>query len=121
MLFRHARVGLVTPLADGMNLVAKEYVCAQDPDDPGVLLLSKFAGAAEQMGRHALIVNPHDAEEMAQQMVTALWMSQGERRERHAALMEGLRAQDIHWWRRSFLAALDVASGRGPKLVSGAA
>ena len=121
VLFRHARIGLVTPLADGMNLVAKEYVCAQDPDDPGVLILSKFAGAAEQMGDLALIVNPHDVEEMAQAIVTALWMSEGERRDRHAALMEGLRAQDVHWWRRSFLAALDVASGRGPKLVSGAA
>lgn len=119
-LFRHARIGLVTPLADGMNLVAKEYVCAQDPEDPGVLILSKFAGAAEQMGE-ALIVNPHDAEEMAHQIITALWMSEDERRERHTALMEGLRSQDVHWWRRSFLAALDVASGRGPKLVSGAA
>ena len=121
MLFRHARLGLVTPLADGMNLVAKEYVCAQDPEDPGVLILSKFAGAIEQMGPHALVVNPHDAEEMAQQMVTALWMSRAERQERHAALMEGLRAQDVHWWRRTFLSALEVASGRGPKLVSGAA
>lgn len=121
-LFRHARVALVTPLADGMNLVAKEFVAAQDPADPGVLILSKFAGAAEQMGEHALITNPHDVEEMAQQIVTALWMSQGERRERHAALMAGLREQDIHWWRRSFLTALDVAAGRGgPKLVSGAA
>jgi trehalose 6-phosphate synthase len=121
VLFRHARLGLVTPLADGMNLVAKEYVCAQDPEDPGVLLLSKFAGAVEQMGRHALVVNPHDTEEMAQQMVTALWMSRDERRERHAALLEGLRSQDVHWWRRTFLKALDVASGRGPKLVCGAA
>ena len=121
MLFRHARLGLVTPLADGMNLVAKEYVCAQDPDDPGVLVLSKFAGAVEQMGRHALVVNPHDAEEMAQQMVTGLWMSREERRERHAALLQGLRDQDVHWWRRTFLSALEVAAGRGPKLVSGAA
>ena len=118
VLFRHARIGLVTPLADGMNLVAKEYVCAQDPEDPGVLILSKFAGAAEQMGEHALIVNPHDVEEMAHAIVTGLWMSEGERRERHAALLEGLRAQDVHWWRRTFLAALDAASGRGPKLVS---
>ena len=121
VMFRHARVGLVTPLADGMNLVAKEFVCAQDPDDPGVLLLSKFAGAAEQMGKHALIVNPHDAEEMAQQIVTALWMSRAERQERHGALMAGLRTQDVHWWRRTFLSALDAASGHSPKLVSGAA
>ena len=121
ILFRHARVGLVTPLADGMNLVAKEFVAAQDPDDPGVLVLSKFAGAAEQMGRHALIVNPHDPEEMAQAIVTALWMPVEERRERHVALLDGLRAQDVHWWRRAFLSALDAASGRGPKLISGAA
>ena len=121
VLFRQAHIGLVTPLADGMNLVAKEFVAAQNPEDPGVLILSKFAGAAEQMGRHALIVNPHDAEEMAQAIVTALWMPQGERQERHAALLEGLCSHDVHWWRRAFLAALEAASGRGPKLVSGAA
>ena len=104
-IYRHARIGLVTPLADGMNLVAKEYVTAQDPDDPGVLILSKFAGAIEQMDE-ALVVNPHDVEEVAQAIVTALWMPMRERRERHAALMEGLRARDVHWWRRTFLAAL---------------
>ncbi len=63
-VYRNSRVGFVTPLRDGMNLVAKEYVAAQDPDDPGVLLLSRFAGAAEQM-KEALIVNPYDVEEMA--------------------------------------------------------
>ena len=59
---REARVGLVTPLRDGMNLVAKEYVAAQDPQDPGVLILSKFAGASRQLGA-AVIVNPHDPDE----------------------------------------------------------
>ena len=108
-LYRNAAIGLVTPLADGMNLVAKEYVTAQDPEDPGVLILSKFAGAVEQMGE-ALVVNPHDTEEVAQAIVTALWMPMRERRERHSALMERLREQDVHWWRRTFLAALDDAA-----------
>ena len=110
-LYRHARIGLVTPLADGMNLVAKEYVCAQDPEDPGVLILSKFAGAVQQMEEGALIVNPHDIEDVAQAIVTALWMPMRERRERHRGLMERLRAQDVHWWRRAFLGALSEASG----------
>ena len=107
-LYRHARIGLVTPLADGMNLVAKEYVTAQDPEDPGVLILSKFAGAIEQM-EDAVIVNPHDSEEMAGAIVTALWMPMKERRARHAALMSGLRTRDVHWWRTAFLSALHEA------------
>ncbi|PRY92895.1 trehalose 6-phosphate synthase [Hasllibacter halocynthiae] len=114
-LYRAAYVGLVTPLADGMNLVAKEYMAAQDPKDPGVLILSKFAGAAEQMPE-ALIVNPHDGEDMVQAMVTALWMPLGERRERHGAIMKGMRARDVHWWRRAILADLErVAQGDAPK------
>ncbi|MGR3542287.1 MAG: alpha,alpha-trehalose-phosphate synthase (UDP-forming), partial [Hasllibacter sp.] len=111
-LFRAAYVGLVTPLADGMNLVAKEYVAAQDRDDPGVLILSKFAGAAEQMPE-ALIVNPHDDEDMVQAMVTALWMPLEERRERHRDMMRRLREEDVHWWRRRFLAALDRVTRTG--------
>ena len=107
-LFRAAYVGLVTPLADGMNLVAKEYVAAQDPADPGVLILSKFAGAAEQM-TEALIVNPHDDEDMVQAIVTALWMPLEERRQRHRSMMEGLRERDVHWWRRTILDSLTRA------------
>ncbi len=114
-LYRQAHVGLVTPLADGMNLVAKEYVAAQDPANPGVLVLSKFAGAVEQMG-DALIVNPHDIDEMAQALVTALWMSVGERRERHQRLMAGILAQDVDWWRRTFLDQL-AASPRAMALA----
>jgi hypothetical protein len=77
-VFHHSRVGIVTPLRDGMNLVAKEYVAAQDPNDPGVLLLSRFAGAAEQM-KQALIVNPYDIEEMADAIKVALDMGLQER------------------------------------------
>ncbi|TMV94225.1 trehalose-6-phosphate synthase [Thioclava sp. BHET1] len=104
-LYRASQVALVTPLMDGMNLVAKEYIAAQNPDDPGVLILSQFAGAAEQMAQ-ALIVNPHDTEQMATTMLTALLMSRQERRERYHALMDGLTTQDVHWWSKSFLAML---------------
>ena len=107
-LFRAAHVGLVTPLMDGMNLVAKEFVAAQNPDDPGVLVLSRFAGAAEQM-TEALLVNPHDDEQMASTMMTALCMPRSERRQRHRALLEGIERQDVHWWSGSFLDALEEA------------
>jgi trehalose 6-phosphate synthase len=83
--FRIARVALVTPLRDGMNLVAKEYVAAQDPTDPGVLILSRFAGAAEEL-KDALIVNPFDADEIALAMHEALSMPLGERIWRYQAL-----------------------------------
>jgi trehalose 6-phosphate synthase len=106
-LFRLARVGLVTPLYDGMNLVAKEYVAAQDPEDPGVLVLSEFAGAAEQL-RSALLVNPHDIAGLADAIHRALHMPLEERRERWRALDAAVREQDIAWWRRGFLAALDA-------------
>ncbi|SDM31664.1 trehalose 6-phosphate synthase [Oryzisolibacter propanilivorax] len=104
-LCRASRVGLVTPLRDGMNLVAKEYVVAQDPEDPGVLVLSRFAGAAEQL-QEALLVNPYDTEGMADAIQTALRMPLHERQQRHARLMERIREHDVHWWRRSFLEAL---------------
>ena len=108
-LYRLARVALVTPLQDGMNLVAKEFVAAQDPDDPGVLVLSRFAGAAEQMelgGDGALIINPHDSGAIAEATLRALDMDVGERRERWAALWEGVREHDIHWWGGRYLDAL---------------
>jgi trehalose 6-phosphate synthase len=85
--YRRANIGLVTPLRDGMNLVAKEYVAAQDAADPGVLVLSRFAGAADEL-TEALIVNPFDADEVAAAMHQALVMSLEERRERHAALFQ---------------------------------
>ncbi|MXP64552.1 trehalose-6-phosphate synthase [Roseomonas sp. M0104] len=104
--YRVARVGLVTPLRDGMNLVAKEYVAAQDPEDPGVLILSQFAGAAESM-EGALIVNPLDAVAMAEQLDRALRMPLDERKERWESMMRGLEEQTATRWAESFLAELE--------------
>ena len=104
-LYRASAVALVTPLRDGMNLVAKEFVAAQDPDDPGVLVLSRFAGAAEQMA-DALLVNPYDTDAVAQATQRALHMPLEERRARNDRLLAGLRSHDVHWWQRQFLAAL---------------
>ena len=112
-VFRQSRIGFVTPLRDGMNLVAKEYVAAQDPNNPGVLILSRFAGAAEQM-KQALIVNPYDVEEMADAIKVALEMGLEERRERHGALLAGVRTQDAFAWCRSFLNSLEGVRRRGP-------
>jgi len=105
-LYRTARVGLVTPLRDGMNLVAKEFVAAQDADDPGVLILSRFAGAAFDLQR-ALLVNPYDAESVAAAIAQALAMPLQERRERHQALLAAVSAHDLDRWRRDFLTALE--------------
>lgn len=104
-LYRAARVALVTPLRDGMNLVAKEFIAAQDPADPGVLVLSRFAGAAEQL-EHALLVNPYDIDGMAEIIQQALQMSLQERQARHQQLLGGIRKHDVHWWRKTFLDAL---------------
>ena len=104
-IYRAAKVGLVTPLRDGMNLVAKEYVAAQNPEDPGVLVLSCFAGAAAQL-REALIVNPHSAEDVADGIARALAMPLAERIERHRALLDCVNTQDVRWWSEMFLEAL---------------
>ena len=103
--YRSARVGLVTPLRDGMNLVAKEYVACQNPADPGVLVLSRFAGAAFELG-DALLVNPADTEEVADALEKALHMPLAERRQRWEAMMAVLRKNDITQWRRNFLETL---------------
>ena len=108
-LCRAAAVGLVTPLRDGMNLVAKEYIAAQDPGDPGVLVLSRFAGAAEQL-KEALLVNPYDTHGTAEVMEQALRMPLEERRHRHQKLLQRIREQDVHWWRRTYLQALSETS-----------
>jgi trehalose 6-phosphate synthase len=100
--YRIARVGLVTPLRDGMNLVAKEYVASQNPDDPGVLVLSRFAGAAQEL-RDALLVNPADTEEVAEALGIALEMSLHERRVRWRRMMDVLEKQDVTAWRDAFL------------------
>lgn len=106
-LFRGSEVGLVTPLRDGMNLVAKEYVAAQDADNPGVLILSRFAGAAEDL-EEALIVNPYDIDDIAHAMEQGLNMPIQERRDRHKALYERVRKNDATHWRESFLNALTL-------------
>ena len=107
-LLRAANVGIVTPLRDGMNLVAKEYVAAQNPEDPGVLILSNLAGAARELTA-ALQVNPYDTRAVSQAIQAALTMSLQERRERHAAMMQVLRRNDIATWTRRFVEALEQA------------
>jgi trehalose 6-phosphate synthase len=110
--YRAARIGLVTPFRDGMNLVAKEYVAAQQPEDPGILVLSCFAGAVREMAE-AIVVNPYDLESMAEGIWQGLQMPLEERRERWAAMMATLRRNDINSWREGFLKALTAAgSGR---------
>ena len=108
-LFREAHVGLVTPLRDGMNLVAKEYVSAQDPDDPGVLVLSQFAGAARELTA-ALIVNPLDIDGMADALATALEMPLDERKARYGEMMQQLRANNVSVWRDNFLRDLKAGA-----------
>jgi len=116
-LYRSAQVGLVTPLRDGMNLVAKEYVAAQDPENPGVLVLSQFAGAAQEL-IGAVIVNPHEAEGVAAGIKEALAMPLDERRDRHARMFEHLAANDVDRWAERFLCALGEAKER-PGLLKG--
>ncbi len=104
-VYRAAAIGLVTPMRDGMNLVAKEYVAAQDPENPGVLILSRFAGAAVQLP-DALLVNPHSAEEMSDALMRALRMDLAERKRRWRAMMDNVEQEDVLWWRQRFTDAL---------------
>ncbi|GMG82045.1 trehalose-6-phosphate synthase [Paralimibaculum aggregatum] len=117
-LFKGSRIGLVTPLRDGMNLVAKEYVAAQDEADPGVLILSQFAGAAADLAE-ALIVNPYDADEVALAMHLAVGMRREERIERHSALLERVRQRDVARWRRDFLRDLRDGTGGATAAAEG--
>jgi trehalose 6-phosphate synthase len=113
-LYRTAQVGVVTPLHDGMNLVAKEYVAAQNAVDPGVLVLSKFAGAANELDA-ALLVNPHDIDGMARTIEVALSMPLTERRMRYEAMMKKLQSQTIQQWFSDFIDALhDSQAGKVP-------
>jgi trehalose 6-phosphate synthase len=107
-VYRAARVCLVTPLRDGMNLVAKEYVAAQNPEDPGVLVLSRFAGAARQM-TDAVIINPFSREEISEGLKRALSMERAERIARWRRLMDGVCRNDVEVWRDSFVAALEAS------------
>ena len=103
--FRAAKIGLVTPLRDGMNLVAKEYLAAQDPEDPGVLILSRFAGAAAQLD-DAILVNPHSPDDLAHAIGKALDMTMEERRERYEACIGTVRDDNVQTWTESFMADL---------------
>ena len=107
--FRTARVGLVTPLRDGMNLVAKEFVAAQNPEDPGVLVLSELAGAASELDA-AVLVNPFDPDGMGEALEQALTMGLPERRERWQAMIEVLRDNGLIAWRHRYLASLERAA-----------
>ena len=122
-IYRSSRICMVTPLRDGMNLIAKEYVAAQDAADPGVLILSKFAGAAEEM-TEALIVNPYSIEETSDAIRAALEMTLEERCERHGALLTGIKKHDAAAWSNSFLESLkrarstdDPSSWRPPESI----
>ncbi|MBV8535085.1 MAG: alpha,alpha-trehalose-phosphate synthase (UDP-forming) [Alphaproteobacteria bacterium] len=105
--YRAARVGFVTPLRDGMNLVAKEYIAAQDPDDPGVLILSTFAGAAHEL-KSALLVNPFDVDQLADALHQGLVMPVDERKARYDQMMDVLRSNTLATWRDKFLTQLET-------------
>lgn len=109
-LLRTARVGLVTPIRDGMNLVAKEFLASQDPDDPGVLVLSRLCGAAEEL-TSAVLVNPYDQQGVADGIARAIEMRLPERRARHRDLLAAITHNDVHNWSRRFIAALEDARG----------
>ncbi|MEL6623489.1 MAG: trehalose-6-phosphate synthase, partial [Pseudomonadota bacterium] len=110
-LFRGSRIGLVTPLRDGMNLVAKEYIAAQNDHDPGVLVLSKFAGAAEDL-REALQVNPYDTAEVAEAIQTAMNMSLEDRMRAQEALLARVRDNDVVSWRSTFISDMEAVRER---------
>jgi len=113
---RAALIGIVTPVRDGMNLVAKEFVAAQDPADPGVLILSTLAGAAREL-TSAVMVNPYDSRGMAHAIQQAFNMPLAERRERHAAMLDVLKRNSISAWHTSFVDTLDSVMGRAPELA----
>lgn len=117
-LYRMAKLALVTPLRDGMNLVAKEFVAAQNGEDPGVLLLSRFAGAAQEL-KEAVLVNPYDVEGTADAIARSLAMPVEERRERWTAMMTTLRTNDVFAWCDGFLD--DLAAGPAPQQARPAA
>jgi len=108
---RSADVGVVTPLRDGMNLVAKEYVASQDPEAPGVLVLSTLAGAALELTA-AVLVNPYDRDAVAFALDQALHMPLAERKSRHRDMMQALRDNSIDAWHRSFVARLNESASR---------
>ena len=104
-IFRACKIGLVTPLRDGMNLVAKEYVAAQDPEDPGVLILSRFAGAAQQLGSQgagAILINPHSPDDIASAIREAMDMPLAERKARWEPMHACVRDENVQAWTANF-------------------
>ncbi len=121
--YRRSRVAMVTPLRDGMNLVAKEYVAAQDADDPGVLVLSRFAGAANELDGGAILVDPCDLEDVAQAVHRALAMPLGERQLRWRRMISTIRRNDAAYWSSRFVDALrrdrSVVALPRPSVIAG--
>ncbi|MDT9597433.1 alpha,alpha-trehalose-phosphate synthase (UDP-forming) [Sphingosinicella rhizophila] len=115
--YRASEIALITPLRDGMNLVAKEYIAAQDPDNPGVLILSRFAGAALQL-EDALLVNPYSKDEISDALHRALEMPRDERIRRWEAMIRSVREDDVVKWRHQFVAELEgcAATSKGPNI-----
>ncbi|HEX4487777.1 MAG TPA: trehalose-6-phosphate synthase [Terriglobales bacterium] len=107
--YRAADIALITPLKDGMNLVAKEF-CAAQVDERGVLVLSEFAGASPELRHGALLVNPNDFVGVAQAIYEACQMLPAEKRRRMKLLREIVKSQDVHRWARSFMSASASAS-----------
>ena len=107
-IFRRAAVGLVTPIRDGMNLVAKEYVASQNPKDPGVPVISTLCGAAREL-TDAVLVNPFDRQGVADGLQKAIEMPLNERRAIHESMLAILRKNDIHAWTRRFIDSLNAA------------
>ncbi|MGX7895906.1 trehalose-6-phosphate synthase [Tsuneonella sp. HG222] len=101
-IYRASKIGIVTPLRDGMNLVAKEYVAAQDPEDPGVLILSRFAGAARQLAPGAILFNPHSPDDIASGIREAMDMPLDERIARWRPMHECVRDENVQTWTENF-------------------
>ncbi len=112
-VYRRSRVGFVTPLRDGMNLVAKEYVAAQDPNEPGVLILSQFAGAADELDGGALMVDPRNIPQVAGALQQALTMPRHERIRRWQTMIAIVRANDATHWSSRFIQML-MSTKRNP-------
>jgi trehalose 6-phosphate synthase len=114
--YRACDIGFVTPLKDGMNLVAKEY-CACRIDNDGVLILSQFAGAAEQLKPGAMLVNPYDVEQMADGILNAFRMIEAERVARMKRMRRVVRNENVFWWVDSFLKAGATLGGRSSRTI----
>lgn len=115
-LYNKARVAMFTPLSEGMSLGAKEFILAQNKEDPGVLLLSEFTGAAEML-TEALMINPYDAHETSEALHSALTMPLHERKRRHSQLLNKVNRYDCHWWATEFLACLRAEAERPQRTV----